>query len=142
MSSASHTALYSKLTGAGALTALLGAQADGLPAVFNASLNKLSSPVFPIVTFREDSGTADARFAHSTVDEEIYNIEVWAATESALVVPAIFAQIDALLHNGTLTLASGVFYDCYRLSQTPDMYDDQLNLHFGLYRYRLVLSRS
>ncbi|MFA6666299.1 MAG: hypothetical protein WCT06_06980, partial [Armatimonadota bacterium] len=62
-------------------------------------------------------------------------------TDSALTVPRIAEQIDTLLHNKALSTSEGKIYDCARVAQIPDQYDDKLKLHFGLYRYKLVASR-
>lgn len=142
MSAVTKKALYSTLAGGTALTNLLSTDENNDPAIFNAFLNKLESPSFPCITFRESSGSADQRFKSETVDQEIWDLEIWAKTESALVVSQIFAEVDRLLHNKTLTLETGRNYDCVRIAQNPDMYDTKLNLSFGLYRYKLVASRS
>lgn len=148
MSAETKTAIYSVLASDSELTDLLAADENDDPAIFNSNMNKLAidrkleEVPLPCVTYREGPGSADSRFRQETVDAETFDLEAWAKTESGLVVPAIGARIDALLHNQVLTLSSGTNYDCVRISQTPDLYDDKLNLHFGLYRYRLIVSRN
>jgi hypothetical protein len=141
MSSISKTAIMSKLTSATALTTLLGKDEGDRPAIYNASLNQVNQPAFPAITFREASGAPDGRFIDDTIDSEYFDIEIWSKSESALIVPAIALQVDLLLHNQTLTLASGECYDCARIAQNPDNFDSKLKLHFGLYRYRLIVRR-
>jgi hypothetical protein len=149
MSEYTKKALFSRLTGSDALTELLGTDENNGPAIFNATMNQklqdLENPetswTDPCVTFRETDGSADSRFRTETIDNEICDIEVWARTSSALVIPRIAAEVDKLLHNQDLTLESGENYDCVRFAQQPDLYDDKIKFHFGLYRYRLVVRR-
>ena len=141
MSAIIKTAIFSILTGDATLNALIGQDENGDPAVFNASYNELGNPPFPCITFREADGSADGRFRETTIDTEYYDIEIWAQSESALTIPNIHARVDALLHNQAVTASSGTVYDCVRVTQIPDQYDKALKLHFGLYRYRLVVSR-
>lgn len=150
MSASTKKAIMAKLSGDTQLIALLGGDENGDPAIFNATMNRkqrdlktpASSWTLPAITFREADGGADKRFHGVTVDSELFDIEVWADTDSALTVTNIAERLDALLHNQLLMLGSGRNYDCVRVSQNPDLYDDKLNLHFGLYRYRLVVSRD
>ena len=139
MSEYSKKAIYSALSGRAALTTLLGTDEDANPAIYNVSFNAVSDPPFPCVTFREGDGSADQRFRTETVGSEIFDLEAWARTESGLIIPRILEQIDAALHNQRLTLASGYNFESVRLTQSPDLYDDKLNLHFGLARYRLIV---
>ena len=141
MSDVTKAAVYEALAGDDDLTALLGVDENGNPAIYDSNMNKLVDPAFPCITFREGPGSADGRIRQDTVDYETFDLEVWARDESALTIPQIHNEIDRLLHQQTLTLDTGENLDCVRLSQNPDMYDTELKLHFGLYRYRLVVSR-
>lgn len=141
MSEVTKKAIYSTLSGDAEIVSLVGRHSDGSPAIFNANFNRANPAVFPCITFREADGSAFGGIRKETVDAEYFNIEVWAKTDSALTVPRIAERIDALLHNKALSGAGGSIYDCVRVSQVPDQYDDKLKLHFGLYRYRLVVSR-
>jgi len=142
MSLETKTALYSVLTSDEALAALLGTDENDDPAVFNSNMNKLAQESgwsYPVVIFREADGKADARFRAETVGTEIFDLEIWGS--SAKTVAEIFDEIDRILHNQTLTLESGTCYDCVRIAQNPDQYDSKLKIHFGLYRYKLVVSK-
>ncbi|MCE5199801.1 hypothetical protein LLG39_12590 [bacterium] len=149
MSDVTKTAIYSAISGDSALAALLGKDELNSPAIFNATLNQKlqdkanpgNSWTFPCITFRQEPSSTDTRFRESTVDNEIFAFEIWVETTSALTIPLIGNHLDRILHNKTLLLGSGSNYDCVRITQAPDLFDDKLNLHFGLYRYRLVVSR-
>jgi len=143
MSEFTKTAIYTKLTGDATLATLLGHDENAKPAVFNANMNQKQQSTtgwtYPCITVREDEGSVDQRFVSGTVEAEYFDIEAWWPNDSALTGARILARIDALLHNATLTLSTGVCYNCVRVSKTPDLYDDKLKVHFGLYRYRLVV---
>ena len=141
MSVTTKKAIWSTLSGDAELSSLVGRDSGGNPAVFNANFNRASPAVFPCITFREADGSAYGGIREETVDAEYFNIEVWAKTDSALTVPRIAEQIDTLLHNKALSTSEGKIYDCARVAQIPDQYDEKLELHFGLYRYRLVAGR-
>ena len=144
MSTVTKKAFYAKLAADATLLALIGSDELGGPAIFNASMNRVAQGTgwsFPAITFREADGANDQRLRSETVDREFYDVEVWAEGESALTVGQIAGRIETLLHNQSLTVDSGEVYDCSRVTQSPDMYDDKLNLHFGLYRYQLVVRR-
>jgi hypothetical protein len=141
MSEHTKRAIYSRLTGDIVLCAMLATDAGGNIAIYNASYNKANPAIFPCITFREADGSADQRVTGGTVDTEYFDLEIWARTESALVVPQIAGRMDVLLHNQTLSLTSGVNYNCSRVAQAPDQWDDKNKLHFGLYRYKLVVGR-
>jgi hypothetical protein len=150
MSEATKKAIFSKLKGGTALVALLGKDENSDPAVFNKSYNQVtaelveaaSETLYPLLTFREDIGSADLRFRAENVGSEVWDIEAWAKDESALVVPSILDSIDSLLHNQSVTVTGGTVFDCVRLSQNPDLYDEKRKLHFGLARYRLIVQRN
>jgi hypothetical protein len=141
MSELTKKAVWGVLSGDGELAALVGKDSGGNPAIFNANFNRANPAVFPCITFREADGSAFGGIRGETVDAEYFNIEVWAKTDSALTVPRIAERIDSLLHNKALSGTGGRIYDCARVAQAPDQYDDKLKLHFGLYRYRLVAGR-
>ena len=142
VSDVTKKAVYEALAGDDDLIALLGLDENGDPAIYDSFMNKLVDPPFPCITFREGAGSADGRVRNDTVDYETFDVEIWARDESALTIPQIHNEIDRLLHQQTLLLETGENLDCVRLSQNPDQYDPELKLHFGLYRYRLVVSRS
>ena len=144
MSEFTKKAIYSKLTGDTVLAALLGTDENDAAAVFNATMNRMQEDAttgwtYPAVTFREADGVADARFVSGSHGTEFFDFEIWAGTDSPLVIARIAARIEALLHNQTLTVSSGKVYCCENISQIPDQYDDKLKVHFGLYRYKLVV---
>lgn len=144
MSAVTKKAIFEVLSDSTTLAALLGTDENGSPSVFNATLNEKISEqgwTYDAITFREAPGQADLRLRSMTVDTEYFDIEIWCQTASATAVGAIHVIVDGLLHNQRIALDSGVCFDCVRVSQEPDLYDPQLNLHFGLYRYRLVASR-
>jgi len=148
MSELTKKALFSILSSDTALTALIGKDENGSAAIFNATFNEVTAESknwsYPVITFREDTTTADARFTAQTVDAEIFDIEIWAKTTSSLTIPTIHKELDRILHNKTLSLIStqGRNYDCVRIASSPDQYDSKLKLHFGLYRYKFVVLRS
>ena len=144
MSEFTKTAIYSKLTGDTALAALLGKDENAAAAVFNTTMNRLREDAttgwtYPAVTFREADGVADARFVSGSHGTEAFDFEVWWQNDSSLPGSRIAARLEALLHNKTLTVSSGKVYCCEKVSQIPDQYDDKLKVHFGLYRYKLVV---
>lgn len=147
MSEFTKTAIYSTFTGDTALADLLGTDENGAAAVFNATMNQKQQDIadpskswtYPCVTFRESDGVADSRFTTSAVGTEFFDIEVWWQTSSALTGARIAARIESLLHNRSLIVSSGRVYHCERVSQIPDQYDSKLKVHFGLYRYKLVV---
>lgn len=144
MSAVTKAALYSTLTNSNNLIALLGTDENGAPSIFNATLNEKIAEqgwTYPAITFREASGSADGRFREITVDSEDFDLEIWAQTTSALVVPQIHTVVDGLLHNQKIVLDSGLCFDIVRVAEQPDLYDSILKLHFGLYRYRLIAAR-
>ena len=147
MSEYTKAAIYSAQKSDTALEALLGADENFDPAIFNANMNEkqqdLADPskswTYPCVTFREADGTADPRFTNNAVGTEFFDFEVWWQASSALTGARIAARLDALFHNEPLTVASGHVYNCERVSQIPDNYDPKLKVHIGLYRYKLVV---
>lgn len=144
MSATTKKAIYKALSDDSALVALLGKDELNGPAIFNTSMNKLTNRSgwsYPCITFRESDGSADSRFRESTTDSEVFDLEVWSQAESAVTPGQIADRIDELLHNQVLILESGRNYDCVRFAQIPDQYDKDIKAHFGLYRYRLAVSR-
>lgn len=148
MSETTKKAIYSLLATDATLAALLGTDENGVAAIFNANMNsKLqdqttpgASWTYPCITFRESSGTPDARFTSGLVEYEYFDIEVWWQDNSALTGARISGRLDTLLHNTSLTVDSGTCYDCTRVSKVADNYDDKSNTHFSLLRYQLVVS--
>jgi hypothetical protein len=150
MSSVTKKAIYEILIGDSALVAIIGKDENGDPAVFNSTYDKVTAEIvggagedlYPIITFRESAGSSDQRFRAGTVDNEGFDLEIWARTESGLVVSEIANRVDQLLHNQEILVDSGAVFDCVRMMQNPDGYDEKLKLHFGLMRYRLVVQRG
>ncbi|MHB0913939.1 MAG: tail completion protein gp17 [Armatimonadota bacterium] len=139
MSEYTKTAIYSALSGDAALSALLATDEGGEPAVFAASLNKYPDAPFPCITVREAEVEADPRFEAAPVDAETFEIEVWARTESALTVPRIHAEVERVM--GNLLVEGETLYYCGRTGETPDLYDDKLDLLHGMAKYRLIVGR-
>lgn len=147
MSEFTKTAIYSTLIGDSALVALLGTDENSAPAIFNAAMNQkqrdLETPgnswTYDCITFREAAGNADPRFTSGAHGTEFFDFEVWSKATSSLNRARIAARLDALFHNVALTVSSGKVYWMERVTQVPDQYDEKLKVHFGLYRYRLIV---
>jgi hypothetical protein len=99
MSNALNSALYSKLSGGTALTALVGTIPNGTaPAIF--SLNAPKDQPLPYVVYSWQGGGL-------TPDHDIVSGVEWvrAYGTSAAQAGSIYAQLDALLNGGSLSVS-------------------------------------
>ena len=127
------SALYSKLTGGTALTALL----SGTVSVYH--LQARDGAALPYVVYRVIGG-GDINLT----PRRSKNLLVWVrayTTESAKAASLIDNQVDALLHNGTLTVSGWNNYWLMRETELAEVENppDGIKVYHagGIYRARL-----
>ena len=148
MSLATKQALLARLEADAALAALLAkdpndTRASPRPAIFDSHLSA-APPVYACVTFRQSSGAPDNRFrparagdAPQNIEDEYFDFEAWTQAPSSAPIAAIQARLDAALHQQAFAAGSTQVFWSERVLEQPDLYDDVLKAHYGLFRYRL-----
>lgn len=151
MSLATKTAVVAAMKGDSQLVALLAADpnASGEPALFHGHKNQ-APPVYNCLTYRIASGSPDPRYrpspaaggGASKIEDEILEIEAWSQKPDSADIESIAGRLDALFDGQPLTLSAGRVFRAERLLSQADLYDDTLDAHFGLFRYRLRISKG
>jgi hypothetical protein len=148
MSLATKQAILARLQSDGALVALLAKDpndpsAQPRPAIFNAHLSA-APPVYACVTFRQSTGSPDNRFRPAlpgdvtqNVDDEYFDFEAWTQAPSFVPISSIQARLDVLLHQQSFAAGTSQVFWSERVLEQPDLYDDVLKAHYGLFRYRV-----
>jgi acetylglutamate synthase len=155
MSQASRIAVVAAMQADAALVALLAADPDSLTtppaaAIFNAYKDQ-APPVYPCLTYRISTGAPDHRFRPSraagggpaTVKDEYFDLEAWSKTPDSAPIEAIGARLTVLFDGASLALTGGgsIFWS-ELVTYQPDLYDDDLNAHYGLFRFRIRASTT
>ena len=145
MSSALIKAIYRRLVGQEVLTGsyltaqqtlarLLGTDPDtGLPSVHKGNSSDVVS--YPAITFRESAGVVDKRFTHGdtaigvvSVDDPIYDFEIWGNSRSGTELSAIDDAFVLLLDQRKgvpfLPLTSGAIDRMVSFMTPISLYDD------------------
>ncbi len=129
-----NTALYSKLTGGTALTALLA----GTTSVYNQVVPR--GAALPYVVFNIQGGGPE-NITPARFENLVYTVKAVSAA-SALAAGSIDAQIDALLHLGTLSVSGWSNFLLMReerIQYVETAPEGQYIWHVGgTYRIRLV----
>ena len=117
-------------------------------AIFPARMNAVLSPVYPCVTFREQSDAPDGRFrpqppepTTAGVTAPYLDFEAWTNLPNTRTLKSIRDALDALFHQQAFPLPlsgpqAGCVLFCERLMSSLDHYDDVLHCFYGLMRYR------
>lgn len=150
MSAALKDAMMARMQGSAALQGLLAKDPNdrGVPkadlAIFPTRMNAVQAPVYPCITFREQSDVPDGRFraqpagaAQRAVGETYFDFESWVSGPSTRPLESIRDALDALFHQQAFAYASGSVFFCERLMGALDNYDDTLHVWYGLMRYRM-----
>lgn len=125
-----QTAIYSRLTGFAALTALVG---GGTPRIYDHVPD--NGAAFPYVTIGES--TAIPFDTKDTLgSEDIISIHVWSRYKGKKEVKQILGEIYNALHRYILTLPNHVCVDC--LQEMSEVYQDDDKTYNGIARYRVT----
>lgn len=130
-------AIWSQLKGGTALTALLGGGTAGT-AIYED--HAPASAIMPYVVFNQQASTWEQTMGASRLVDVIYQVKAVSGSAYPQEASAIDTQIDALLHNATLTVTGYGVLACTRQSdiQYSEVAADQTFQHCGgLYRVEL-----
>lgn len=125
-------AIYQKITGSAAITALLG----NATSVFH-EVAPPGSP-HPYVIFALSAGSDRHLFGARAFRQQTWLIKAVARTDTHDVADNIDAAIDSLLFNASITLESGELLDVRRVSDVSYLEENdgnQIRHSGGLYRF-------
>jgi hypothetical protein len=128
-------AIYTKLQAGTALTALL---AGGSVAIYEDHAK--GTAALPYVIFNHQSGVWDMMMGSSRFADVIYQVKAVSGSAWPKEADTIDTQIDALLHNASLTVTGYGVLSCARESDVrySETEGDQVFQHVGaLYRIEL-----
>ena len=113
MSVSSGTALYARLSGDAALTALgcTGVYYDVAP----------RSAVTPFVTIQQTGSNDYFVFGARAHTREQWHVKGWCTGDSHLKAKQLAERCDALLDHYALTVGSGTAMSCRRAAELPDL---------------------
>ena len=132
-----RTALFSKMSGDGTLTGLLGGTfiyPDVAPPSHNANQ--------PWIVYSKQAGTPRYAFANSLAyDDEVWTIKAVERNTTTARVDAIASRLDALLTHASLTITGRTLMGLWRESDVEyaETDGDQVYRHSGaMYRLRIT----
>jgi hypothetical protein len=134
-------AIFNQLKGGTALLALLGGGTAGT-AIYED--HAPDTATFPYVVFNQQAGTwAQAMGEHTRFVDCVYQVKAVSISAWPKEASAIDAQIDARLHNATLTVTGYGVMECARESdiQYTELSGNQTFNHIGAL-YRVTLQKS
>jgi hypothetical protein len=143
-------AVAALMAGYAPLTAVLAVHPlDGTkPAIIPGNRNT-AGDVYPSVTYRIESGAPEPKLrpafpraagdARSDAPFEHFflSLEAWDNAPTSDNLETIADSLDALFHQTRFPTTNGLVYYAERITRRPEEWDRDVNVWYGLFRYRL-----